>query len=91
MKAEKSTKEDFFEYLFYLFIFLLFLLLSFKVVRTRFLPPEIGTEKIIGYSQYFGYPLYFDNIFFLYLVCSPFFAFVALLLRKKIWRKFLKW
>lgn len=48
-----------------------FLLIYFKKIRALLPPPEISSNKLIGFAQYFGYPLYFDTIFFFFLIFIP--------------------
>lgn len=50
---------------------LIILLKYFRVIRGLFAVPEIGREKIIGYAQYVGYPMYFDIFLFYILLFSP--------------------
>lgn len=57
--------------------------LTYRRLRLFFPKPEM--KDAIGYSQYFGYPLYFDNVIFFIIVLSPVFAFLI----KKIIRKYL--
>ena len=54
----------------------IFLLFGFKKIRTIFPPPEINADKLIGFSQYFGYPLYFDTLFFFFLFFIPILTFI---------------
>lgn len=63
---------------FYLIVFILF-----RNIRALFPPPEIYSNKIVGYSQYFGYPFYFDNILFWAILVVTFFAPFTL----KLWKK----
>lgn len=56
----------------------LFMLISFKFIRTLFSIPEINNEKIIGYAQYYGYPLYFDTLLFFSFLLVPAVAFYLL-------------
>lgn len=65
------------------FIFDLFLLASFKKIRSLLPPPEIENNKLIGFSQYFGYPFYIDAIFFFILFSVPVLFFVILYLINK--------
>ncbi len=51
-------------------------LLSFKKIRTITPPPEINTDKLVGFPQYFGYPFYFDTLFFFFLVFIPILTFI---------------
>jgi hypothetical protein len=47
------------------------LIILLRPIRSLFPLPEIGSGKIIGYSQYFGYPLSFDTVFFFVLILVP--------------------
>lgn len=47
------------------------LTLNFKGIRTLFPVPEIGKDKLIGFAHYYGYPLYYDTIFFFILIFIP--------------------
>ncbi|OGH06031.1 MAG: hypothetical protein A2W22_03855 [Candidatus Levybacteria bacterium RBG_16_35_11] len=85
MRVEKAIKI-LPEYILYLFVFLA-LLVFFKFARNFFPPPEITQQKIVGYAHYYGYPLYFDSILFFYILLCPVFAYLVLILRKKIWKK----
>ena len=59
------------------FTLLIVLMFGFKKIRALFPPPEIGSDKLVGFSQYFGYPFYFDSLFFIFLIFFPvaFFSF----------------
>lgn len=52
-------------------ILLIFLALTFKKIRALFPIPIIGNDRLVGFSQYFGYPLYFDTIFFFFIISLP--------------------
>lgn len=39
-------------------------ILSFRIIRSWFPIPSITTNKVIGFAQYNGYPLFFDTAFF---------------------------
>jgi hypothetical protein len=56
----------------------IFLLLGFKKIRTSLPPPEIGSDRLVGFAQYFGYPLYFDAFLFFLLLFSPILLFIIL-------------
>lgn len=53
--------------------------------RLRYFFPKPLMEDAIGYAQYFGYPLYFDNFIFLIIILSPVFAFLI----KRVIKKYL--
>lgn len=69
-----------------LFIFsieILLLLVYFRKIRSLFPLPEVEGDKIIGYSQYFGSPFYFDTfIFFFVLVSIPLIIVILNYIRK---------
>lgn len=46
--------------------------LSFRTVREMFDPPLIGEHLIVGYAQYYGYPLYFEAVILFIVLLSPF-------------------
>lgn len=47
------------------------LALTFKKIRELFPIPMINNDKLVGFPQYFGYPLYFDTLFFFFLIFLP--------------------
>jgi hypothetical protein len=47
------------------------LLLLFKKIRSFIPVPEIGEDKMVGFPQYYGYPIYYDTIYFLVLFILP--------------------
>lgn len=59
------------------------LLMSFKKIRSLVPPPEIGSDKLVGYTQYYGYPFYFDTLFFFILIFLPISIFIILYKIKK--------
>lgn len=59
-------------------IFGFLMLISFKRIRGLFPIPDINSEKIIGYAQYYGYPLYFDTLLFFSFLLVPAVAFYLL-------------
>lgn len=58
---------------------------TFRQTRIMFGPPRIGEEKIIGWAQYRGYPLYYESFIFAVLVSLPFLTLgiVKLIMLKK--------
>lgn len=46
------------------------ILFFFRKIRNLFPIPIIEDSEIIGYSQYFGYPFYFDTFIFLAVLLS---------------------
>jgi hypothetical protein len=69
--------------LFFSFILLIVLIIGFKKIRVLFPSPEIGSDKLVGFSQYFGYPFYFDNLFFFFLIFFPVAIFLFLYYKEK--------
>lgn len=65
------------------FILIFLSLLSFKKIKNFVPPPEINSEKMIGYSQYFGYPLYLDTVFFIFLLSVPLLVYLLFCLNDK--------
>ncbi len=61
------------------FLIVLLLLGTFKKIRSLFPPPEIN-ENLIGFAQYYGYPFYFDHLFFALIIIVPL---IAILFLKK--------
>lgn len=59
----------------YFFLFSAFvdilIVFVFRFFRFLFPPASIGSEKIIGYAQYYKYPLYFDNVVFFVFLFAP--------------------
>jgi hypothetical protein len=56
------------------------LVVFLRIIRSLFPLPAIGSDKIIGYAQYFGYPLTFDTIFFFSLIAVPLLVLISLYL-----------
>jgi len=52
-------------------LIILFIFIGFKKIRMFFPPPEITSEKLVGFTQYFGYLIYFDSIIFLLIIFLP--------------------
>ncbi|MDO8621275.1 MAG: hypothetical protein Q7R31_03260 [Candidatus Levybacteria bacterium] len=75
--------KGFIKFVIYLGLFDLTLFLSFRFLRTLFPLPEILGNKIIGYAQYFGYPIYFDNLVFIILFFIPALIFLILFNKKR--------
>lgn len=74
------------EALFYFFIEVLLAIFYFRKIRNLFPIPPIGEQKIVGYAQYFGYPLYFDNFAFFLFIISPLLLLSIVTLRRKIFK-----
>ena len=66
------------EGLFYISIIYSIILLNFRQLRYSFSPPKTTENEIIGYAQYFGYPLYFETIIFFVFILSPIVVFFGL-------------
>lgn len=45
--------------------------LFFRQVRNLFPVPSLAGSEWVGFANYFKYPLYFDNLFFLAIVLIP--------------------
>jgi len=71
--------------LFFLFFLTIVLGLSFRKIRDSLPPPEIGTQKIIGYIHYFGYPFHLDTVIFFLVILPP--LLIGLLVRLKVKNK----
>lgn len=69
--------------LFYLFCTLILLFLIFKKIRAVLPIPMINNDKLVGYAQYYGYPIYFDTVFFFLIIILP----VIILLSLYFWEK----
>lgn len=63
------------------------LLLSLRWWRALFPPPEIESNKIVGYSQYFGYPFYFDSLYLMILIFAPLFILIIIVFLFNKWKK----
>jgi hypothetical protein len=59
------------------------LIVLLRQIRALFPLPEIGSDKIIGYAQYFGYPLSFDTLLFFALILVPLFVVLFTFLAKR--------
>ncbi len=68
----QTQKRFLFLFMIYYFLIGSIFLLSFRLLRDILIFPEIGQHKIVGYVQYFGYPLYLDLGVFLLFIISPF-------------------
>lgn len=61
--------------------------LFFRSLRSYFPIPPIGSEKIVGFAQYNGYPLFFDTFLFFGIIGFLFLAVFLTKLGIKLWRK----
>lgn len=57
--------------------------LIFRKIRALFGTPMIGDSKLVGFAQYFGYPLFYDTLLFLFIVAVPVLVIFALFLKGK--------
>lgn len=48
------------------------LLLLFRSIRELFPKPSLKGSDVVGFAQYFGYPLFFDYLLFFSLIFIPF-------------------
>ena len=64
-------------------VIILVLIILLRPIRSLFPMPAIGADKIVGYAQYFGYPLSFDTLFFFALMLIPLLVIVFVYLFKK--------
>ncbi len=64
----------------------IFVLLHFRSLRMLFPYPKINSEKMVGFSQYFGYPFYFDTVLFFIIMLSP----IVVILTIKIFHMYKK-
>lgn len=62
---------------------ILLLVLKFRELRNIFPPPKIEDDRIVGFAQYNGYPMYFDTIVFFSLIFSPVLILLAVYLFTK--------
>lgn len=67
----KNKSITIFLYFFIQVIVLLIAGITFRKVRELFPPTQILENKTVGYSQYFGYPYYFDTFVFFIIMFSP--------------------
>ena len=66
------------EGLLYISLMYLAILMTFRQLRSLFSYPKIAEDGIVGYAQYFGYPMYFETIIFFIFVFSPVLVFFIL-------------
>ena len=57
--------------IFFSLIILIVLIITFKKIRTLFPIPMINNDELVGFPQYYGYPLYFDTVFFFFIIFLP--------------------
>lgn len=65
----------------FLFLFIISFVLLFRKLRDALPPTEIGAQKIVGYAQYFGYPLSLDAMIFFLFISVP--VIVAIVMKMK--------
>ncbi len=78
----KTDKVRVIKYMLAVFLLEVLILFSVRPVRDYFDGPDIASKKIVGYTQYFQYPMYFDYFFFMCLVLAPIAVTVALFFLK---------
>ncbi len=78
---DKSIKRAKFkiELIFLSLFFYLIIFLSFEQIRNLFPPASSANNTIISYAQFFGYPMYFDQLFFFALVLVPSLSYILLM------------
>jgi hypothetical protein len=65
-------------------LLLMFLLLfSYKQIRVLVPPPEISGEKLVGFAQLYGYPLYYDTYYFALIIFLPILIFILFSFKRK--------
>lgn len=64
-------------------LFIVIFAFNFRFLRDTLPPPQIHTNKIVGYSQYFGYPFFLDTATILLLLLLPVILFFLLGILKK--------
>jgi multisubunit Na+/H+ antiporter MnhB subunit len=64
------------------FVSIAVLLLGLRFFRNFFLFPQVLDNKIVGYSQYFGYPFYFDTLYLNIIIFIPAIILILLYFRK---------
>jgi len=55
----------------FIFFLTIYLVLSFRTIRDSLPPTKIENQKIVGYTQYFGYPFQLDTIIFFLFLLPP--------------------
>lgn len=82
--SNKKIFKFFTEVFFYWMISLVVLTLCFRGVRQAINPPSIDSNKIVGHTQYFGYPFYFDSIIFHLFLFLPILMLMVVVIRVKL-------
>lgn len=68
----KSKKQRvYFFYLISVILSEIILLFSLRSIRNIFPLPAVSEDKVISYSQFFQYPIYFDAFFFMAFCSIP--------------------
>ena len=77
---------------FFLWISLIIIptVIGFRLLRNHFPPAEITGNRIVGFSQFNGYPLYFDSLLIYFLITSTIFVFIFYLIISYVQKKFNK-
>lgn len=78
----KIKKKELIQIVIFSLILIFSAFVLYKKMRGLFPPPQIGSEKLVGFAQYFGYPIYFDTIFFFLIVSIPLIVTIILKIRK---------
>ncbi len=55
----------------------------FRYVRNYFPKPGLKDSNIVGFAQYFGYPLYFDIFLFCFIIFTPLVSYFLIKLIKR--------
>lgn len=71
LHADKKNRIIFLKLSFLWISGIIFVAFLFRSLRNVLPPPAIDYEKIVGYSQYFGYPLASDFITYFILLLLP--------------------
>ena len=69
-------------YILVIILMLLLFFLTFRMLRDSLPPPAISENKIIGYTQYFGYPYWLDTIIFFIFLIFPLITFILNRIKK---------
>ena len=82
-----TKKKLLVQYFLSLLLVIFLLALSFRKLRDVLSVPDFTHSGMVGYAQYFGYPLYLDTILFFCLFLYPLAFFLLMGFRKKIEKK----
>ncbi len=56
-------------------ILYLLLFISFRKIRDYFPSPQTEGNEVVGFANYFNYPIYFDYFLFLVIIIIPFLSY----------------